>query len=476
MIKNGLEALVGKKNVFDDEATLDAYSKDMSLNEPRRPSFVVKPKDAEEVQKVVKLAHKHLLPVIPVSSGVHFHGEAIPEQGGIVVDLRRMDKIIQIDSLNRKVKIEPGVTWGTLQAALKEHDQMALSPLFPHPHLSALSSSLERSPMLIPKYEYAEPVLTMEVVLPQGDLFRTGTASATHTDEAYPEGPGMDFFRLFQGAEGTLGVVTWLNIKTEYRPKYQKVFFIPFKKIEDAVEPIYKIQRRHIGNECFLLNNFNLAQLLSEEWPKDFEELLEKLPPYTLTVVIAGASRRPLERIAYEEEALKEIASQLLFQPSATVAGIAGLQDIIVEKLRNPQEEASYWKHQYKGSSQDVFFITTMEKAREFQQKVVEVSGACNYPTKEIGVYLQPLERGRVCHLEFSFPCNLNHEREKEKVRELYQVVSEEMFSLGGFFSRPYGPWADMVYRSASAYTATLKEIKKVFDPHHILNPGKLCY
>jgi FAD/FMN-containing dehydrogenase len=247
------------------------------------------------------------------------------------MDLRRMNQVVQVDARNRKVKIEPGVTWNQLQETLKKHDQMALNPLLPHPLMSALSSSLERHPMLIPKYVYADPVLTMEVVLPQGDLFKTGSASAANTQEAYPEGPGIDFYRFFQGAQGTLGIVTWLNIKTEYRPKFQKVFFVPFKKIEEAVEPIYRIQRQHIGNECFLLNNFNFARLLAEDWPRDFEELRHRLPPFTLTVVIAGGRRRPLERIAYEEEAFQEIASQLLFQPSATIGGIAGLQDIMLE-------------------------------------------------------------------------------------------------------------------------------------------------
>ncbi|MCK5010075.1 MAG: FAD-binding oxidoreductase, partial [Deltaproteobacteria bacterium] len=190
MLKKKLEAMVGKKNVLGDEASLDSYSKDLSLSQPRRPQLVVKPRNRGEVEKVVGFANKQMMPVILVSSGVHFHGEAIPEQGGIVVDVGRMDKVIQVDSRNRKVKIEPGVTWGKLQEALKKHDQMALNPLFPHPKMSALTSSLERNPMLIPKYEYAEPVLTMEVVLPQGDVFKTGTASAANTEEAYPEGPG----------------------------------------------------------------------------------------------------------------------------------------------------------------------------------------------------------------------------------------------------------------------------------------------
>jgi hypothetical protein len=117
-----------------------------------------------------------------------------------------------------------------------------------------------------------------------------------------------------------------------------------------------------------------------------------------------------------------------------------------------------------------------MDRAKEFYAKVVEVCGEMSYPVGEVGIYLQPLERGRACHLEFSFPCDMSSEREKKKVKELLSKASEELMVMGAFFSRPYGEWADMVYQRSSTYTATLKEVKKVFDPQGVLNPGKLCY
>ena len=157
------------------------------------------------MQKLVQWANTTLTPLVPASSGVHFTGGTLPAQGGVIVDLSGMNKILEIDPLNRKAKIEPGVTWQQFNEALKEHDQMALNPLFPHPKASALTSSVEREPMLIPKYEYGEPALTMEVVLPTGDLFVTGSASDAHCEGAYPEGPGIDFWRLFLGAQGTTG-------------------------------------------------------------------------------------------------------------------------------------------------------------------------------------------------------------------------------------------------------------------------------
>jgi len=474
MIKD-LRDIVGTENVLDDQDTLARYSTDQSLSPPKKPFAVVKPKNTEEVQELVAFANKTLTPVIPVSSGVHFWGATLPEQGGVIVELSRMDKILEIDPLNRKVKVEPGVTWHQLQEALAEHDQMPLNPLFPHTQTSVLTSSIEREPMLIPKYEYGDPVLPMQMVLGNGNLFKTGTAYDDHCQGAYPEGPGIDFYRFFMGAQGTMGIVTWLNIKTEYRPKEQKAYFAAFNELEDAAEPIYKLQRRHVGNECFVLNKFLMASLLSEQ-DGDFEKLMQDLPPYTLVMIIAGAPRRPLERIAYEEEALMEIAADLRFEPAKTVGGVAGLGTKMIDMLRNLPATDVYWKNRFKNSTQDIFFITTMDRAQAYADIALSYATCYGLNINDVGVYMQPLERGRACHLSFSLPCDLDSETERENIRELYLELSDKFISEGAFFTRPYGPWADMVYRKATSYVATLKDLKKIFDPNNILNPGKLCH
>jgi FAD/FMN-containing dehydrogenase len=314
------------------------------------------------------------------------------------------------------------------------------------------------------------------VVLPTGDIFKTGTASAANTEEAYPEGPGIDFYRFFIGAQGTMGVVTWLNVKTEYRPKLQKAYFAAFNELQEAAEPIYQLQRRHVGNECFVLSRHLLALLLCEGDEKQYAKLMSELPPYTLVLVIAGAPRRPEERIAYEEEALMEVAAQLTFEPKKTVAGIAGLEATILEKLRTLPADGDYWKTVFKNSTQDIFFITTMDRAADYADLALTHAACYGLNINEVGIYLQPLERGRACHLSFSFPCDKEDEAEKEKIKSLCCELSEQLITEGAFFSRPYGPWADMVYRRATTYTNTLKELKKIFDPNHILNPGKLCH
>ncbi len=473
---NELRDIAGADSVLDAEDVLDAYSTDQSLTPPKKPAAVVKPRSTEQVQALVQFANKTGTPLVPSSSGIHFWGASLAVQGGVIVDLSEMNKILEIDVQNRRVKIEPGVTWHQLQEALKEHDQMPLNPLFPHPEVSALTSSLEREPMLIPKYEYGDPVLTSEIVLGNGDMFHTGMASAAQTQGVYPEGPGIDFFRFFQGAQGTLGIVCWQNIKTEYRPKEQKAYFFEFDDLDEAAEPIYQLQRRHVGNECFVLSRFLLAQLLSTDFPKDFEKLMGALPPYTLVLVIAGAPRRPQERIAYEEEALMEIAAQLQIQPQKTAGGIAGLGTTMIDMLRNLPADGDYWKTRYKNTTQDIFFITTMDRAQDYADTALGYAASYGLNLSEVGVYLQPLERGRACHLSFSLPCDTADEKEVELVRELFVDLSEKLIDEGAYFTRPYGPWADMVYRRAATYTATLKELKQVFDPNNILNPGKLCF
>jgi len=115
-LKEDLAAIVGAEYVSDEPETLDKYSKDKSFVQPRRPTVVVYPKNAEEVQKIVKYANQTMTAITPRSSKVSFYGAGIPMQGGIIVDLSRMNKVLEIDPRNKKVKVEPGVTWAQVQA------------------------------------------------------------------------------------------------------------------------------------------------------------------------------------------------------------------------------------------------------------------------------------------------------------------------------------------------------------------------
>ncbi len=474
-LKQDLAGIVGPKHVSDDPETLEKYSRDYSFVSPRRPSCVAYPAKAKEVQRIVKYANECLIPVTPRSSGVSFYGAGIPSEGGVIVDLSRMNKILEVDPRNKRVKVEPGVTWAQVQEELGKQGLMVCNPLLPHPAKSVLTSAMEREPILIGKTEYSETMLTGEVVLPDGEMFWTGTAvSKGMRDQICPDAfiPGA---RLWLGAQGTLGIMTWANIKAEYLPTMDRVFFIPFERIEDVVEPVRRIQRRMLGNECFVLNSFNLAAVLAEKWPEDFETLREALPPWTVILCLSALHRLPEEKLAYEEEALMQVASELRFEPQRTVAGIPGLGKTILGMLRKPWPKGDYWKFRYKGSCHDVFFHSPLNRVPEFVEAMSEVAAEFGYPTKDIGVYVQPLERARACFCQFGFHCNPEDVTEVNLVRALFLGTSEMAVRMGGFFTAPYGPWADMVYSRAATYTSVLKIVKNAYDPNNVMNPGKLC-
>lgn len=483
-IREDLIGIVGTENVIDDTQGLKPYSIDYSLSKLSIPNYAVRPKNVEEIQKIVKLANQTKIPLIPCSSGVHFNGATLANQGGIMLDLQRINRILRIDERNRAIRIEPGVTWQQLQDELEKHDLMALNPLLPHHLKSALTSHLEREPMLIPKFEYGDPILNVEIILPNGDLFRSGSSCVTGfpdksaADGVSPQGPGIDWVRIVQNAQGTMGVVTWAIVKAEVKPKVNKTFFIPFSDIKQAIEPIYRVQKSMIGSECLLLNNVNLAAILTEEWPEDFEVLRELLPPWTLILVLAGGWRRSEERIEYEEEALNHLTMDLGIPKAQTsLKGAPGIERMLPEMLRKAwPRERTYWKFAYKGSCQDLSFITVLSRIQEFTEMIGKVVAPKGYPIGELGFYIQPLERARACHYECNFYYNSEDTKALRRIRDLYVEAGELLIQKGAFFTKPYGIIADMIYDRATSYTMALKKVKGWLDPNNVMSPGRLCF
>lgn len=486
-IKKELVQVVGKEHVSDDLQTLKEYSRDYSLTQPSLPNYVVWPKNPEEIQGIMRLADRKKIPVIPSSSRVHFHGATIPSQGGIILDLSRMNKILNINEVDGSVRIEPGVTWEELQAKLEEMGFRCIIPFCPHPARSVLTSFLEMECPVVSFFEYGMPLQSMGVVWANGERYTTGSASVGRFGQpdcfasgVNPQGPGaIDFYRLFQGAQGTMGVVTWAMVKIEPIPALNKTFFIPAMEVTEIIEPLYAIGRRKIGYECLVLNNVNLAAILSESWPADFERLRESLPAWTIILVLGGLRRRPKEKIEYEEEALREIKSSIF--PSldllASLPGLARVEGKMPKMLRSAwPSEKTYWKQAYKGGCQDLFFITTVDRVSQFVETVYEQANNYQYPAADVGCYIQPIENARACHCEFSFYHDPHDPESVGQIRALYAETAKILLDMGAFFSRPYGLLADIVYSKSSGYTAALKRFKGIIDPNGIMCPGNLCF
>jgi hypothetical protein len=484
---SNLTEMIGKEKVINKQKTLDRYSHDSSFASPMRPRLIVEPRNADDVQKTVVWANQTKTPLVPVSSGEpHFRGDTVPSvPEAVIVDLRRMDKIIRIDRRNRMVIIEPGVTYTQLQPALAEQGLRLSTPLLPRQSKSVIASLLEREPTLIPKYNYTlpEPLRCLEVVWGNGEILRTGEAGGYYPTleqqwemglaQVFSGGPGqVDYYRLVSGAQGSMGIVTWASVKCEILPKVHKFFFIPADDLKGLIECAYRLLRVRLGDEFFVLNSANLAAILSRHGD-GIQALKSKLPPWVIIMGIAGRDLFPEEKMDFQEKDTRDIVQQLGLKLLPAVSGIRAGQ--IMSTILNPSP-VPYWKLTYKGGCQDIFFMTTLDKTQEFVDTVFAAANALRYPVSDIGIYLQPQHQGTSCHCEFNLPYNSGNKIETDRVRQLLEKCSEALIKQGAYFSRPYGIWADMVYNRDARNKEMIKTIKGIFDPNNILNPGKLCF
>jgi len=486
VLKEELASIVSPDRIFNDPGILDDYSRDMSFVEPVKPHAVVKPKSTDEVQGIVRWANQTQTPLVPVSSGPpHFRGDTVPSvPGAVVVDLSGLKRIFRIDRRNRVAMIEAGVTYPELQHELAREGMRLTTPLLPRSNKSVVASLLGREPTLIPRLQWSslEPLRCTEIVWGDGQKLVTGDAGNwTSMEGAWekkqaamsPTGPGQhDFYRFVSGSQGSLGIVTWVSVKCEVLPELHKLFFVPARKLDNLIDFMYQILKFRYADELLILNNASLAAILGNGHDR-IRKLMAELPPWVALVGIAGRNILPRERVEYQEKDISDIARRFSLRLVPSIHGAKA--DELLKTLLNTSREP-YWKLDYKGGFQDIFFLTTLNRTPEFVNTMSSVAEENGYPSADTGVYIQPLHQGANCHCEFILPFDQSNPKEATGMRQLFIKASDAFLKQGAFYSRPYGIWADMAYKQDAQSTAVLKKIKGIFDPNNIMNPGKLCF
>jgi FAD/FMN-containing dehydrogenase len=485
--KERLMKIVGSRNVSFKQAAVDEFSRDISFANPVRPVCVVKPKNSREVQKIVKLANKTKTPLVPVSSGSpHFRGDTVPSTGGaVIVDLRQMKKVIFVDRPRRVAMVEPGVTFGELIPEVKKEGLRLNMPLLPRQTKSVIGSMLEREPVTMPKYQWdiSDPLACTEVFFGTGDEFRTGQAAGPgKVKEQWkvggmqkaPYGPGTaSWHRLIQGAQGPMGIVTWASMRCELLPSVEEPFVVNSPDLNTLLDLTSWLIRLRIVNECFILNNTNLAAIFTGKWPEEYQRLKDTLPSWTLFYTVAGYEYLPEERVKAYIKDVGDITQRLGVE-AVKSAGDISANDIL-KKVQQPSSEP-YWKLGFKGACQDVFFMTIHDRLCGQVSAMTDLAEKTGYPASNLGVYIQPVAQGTGYHCEFNLFYDPHNPSEQNRIRELSSRATGSLMAMGAFFSRPYGENAGMILNRDAATVAVLNKLKNIVDPNHIMNPGKICF
>jgi hypothetical protein len=485
--KKELVGIVGKENIFDSKEDLDAFSRDESFVNPVRPRYIVKPGTTNAVQKLVEWANKTGTPIIPVSSGgPHFRGDTVPSIGGAVIaDLSGMKKIIKIDSENRIAIIEPGVTFGELIPPLEQNGLRLNMPLLPRSSKSVVGSLLEREPVIMPQYHWdlTDPLACTEIIYGSGDLFRTGSAAGPGTLEeqwkvgaAQNEASGpvqADFSRIIQGAQGTMGIVTWASIRCERLPLMEEPFLVGSSNLDSLLELCRLLINGRLIDDCVVLNNSNLAHIIGREGSLDYARIRASLPKWTLFYSITGKKYFPEEKVRYQIQDTSGHAKSLNLEPVRQIGEVSAFD---ISRILHEPPEDSYWKLRAKGSCCDIFFLSTCDRLSELNGIMKDLAVKNDYPVSEMGIYIQPQVQGVCYHCEFNLFFDPNDPLETDATRELSVNAFNPLANAGAFFSRPYGPWADFAYRRDTQTTIGLRKVKRIFDPNNVMNPGKLCF
>ncbi len=476
-----LAKICGSKNLSSEPNILKKYSKDMSFFPEKMPKYVVWPSTANNIEEILKLANLLKFSVIPISSstGTRHHGDSIPRKDNcVVLDLSNMKKILNIDRKNRVVMIEPGVTFNELIPELQKKGLRLLLPLHPRGSKSVLTSALEREPITIPRYHWdsSDPLLCTEVVFGTGDIFRTGSAAGPGTikqqkaagqAQVNPMGPTQfSPFRVIQGAQGSLGIVTWATLKLELIPSIQKVFHLQSDSIPDLLDLQHELIKYRLCDELLILNNLNLASLIKKSRQEIFE-LSRKIKKWNLIFIIAGRGKLANDKISYLEGDIGDIIKDLKLDnlKSQNVVKDDEITKVLSHATQDP------WRLRLKGGYQDIFFLTNFEKISEF------ISIVEKQISNDLGIYIQSINQGTSYHCEFDIFYDPKDNKELITVKEKFLEIITNLMDLGAFFNRPYSIWAKEVYKRHDESTKmALKKVKKIFDPNNVLNPRVLCF
>jgi FAD/FMN-containing dehydrogenase len=408
------------------------------------------PKTVEEVQRIVLLANEAEIPLTPLGGGFTLSALAVPNRPGIVLDMRKMDKIVQVDETNRYAVIEAGVSQGALKAYLERH----------HPHLQ--HSTPEAPPTVTvvgnaliqghghisPKYGVnSDMVNGMEVVLPTGKICKVGSCSVS--PYWFTRGPLPDMAGLFIGWFGTTGVVTKLSIRLYPKPRYREVLAFWTDEIDLLTDAVFD------ATYLELLEDFFLIMQEKPDW----------MNHAFLVLVLSGHSK---EEVEFKKEAYKRLYRD--FKGGGRVQWVAKLHPALEKRFLDVPPLAALAADFRKGGGFEYTgAILPIDKVPEAWRRGIEISRKYGM----ICSYVHQVLMGNSIMFGFNYSFNRADEEDVEKTRKALEEANRLTYELGGLVWKGEVSAQRLAMERMDPNTAALiRSIKGLLDPKGIMNPG----
>ncbi|MFH1537494.1 MAG: FAD-binding oxidoreductase [bacterium] len=477
-----LKEVLGEEWVSDDPVTNICYSRDQSIVRAKRPNMVAMPDSTEQVAEVIRIARAHGVPLVPYSTGINSGGGCIPEKGGIILDMRRMDKILEIDEANMTMRLQPFVSFGWGQCEAQKVGMRLCNPTAP-PTPSVLANFLDKGIGLSSvKYGLGpDHIVNMTVVMPDGEILKTGSDAYPGVGNVNIGGPGPELGGMFESSYGMFGVVTEMTVQLYHWPRFE--YFTGITDENEDLETILDVMRglvrEDITEEIFLFQDAYLAIGAAEN--NDGAELLRKYAPRNAVILyLAGwtqeevdIKKRQLDRFV-EKRKLTYISDTFMEMYDKALDAKKCLK---ITQF-TPRAE------RLRGSFLIFWFNTTLGNlppiARLYQKMITEEladtdprSAKDPFPRDCPAIYVQPVEFARYCGVEMDVFYSPEDPESVKRTLPLAPKFIETVLNLGGWYERTlhFGVWQSP---RLGTYFPLLCEMKKILDPENIMNPGRV--
>ncbi len=445
-----VEALGEGARVSDGESERDLHSEDISFHRPQRPDLVVYPSSTDDVSRVLAFANERRIAVTPFGAGSSLEGHVIPTQGGISLDLSRLDRVVEIAPGDLAATVQAGVTRSALARAAGEHG--LFFPVDPGADatLGGMAATNAAGTTTIRYGKMRANVLALEAVLPDGTVVRTGS-------RARKSSAGYDLTSLLVGSEGTLAVITELRVRLYGIPEHAVALRISFESIDAACNTAAAVVAAGSAvSRLELLDAWTLGAINA------YRGTAYPEGPCLLVEAEGTAATVEADLDLVRELAQAEGATEIVEERDA--AGRAGLW-AARHDAAYAAAAASPGRH---------------ERTTDTCVPVSELPGAVAFARAEIGrVGLSAAILGHAGdgNLHVSLQVDPGDPVETALADELFESLVTDALARGGTCTGEHGIGLGKLAALELEHgdlVPLMRGIKRVFDPNGIMNPGKV--